>query len=140
MKRNIRAIMSFRVFTPIFLIKVPLLREWMDERASDGCGENRRHTWVDGGGSNTNEQHPLIYHICSFFLCHASGTPFLHSLTQRARECTTYVPMQKVGDSSGTNYIIIIIILHLSRIMMTMTLTGYDLWIIRDWNAYALSG
>lgn len=82
MKRNIRAIMSFRVFTPIFLIKVPLLPEWMDERASDGCGENRRHTWVDGGGSNTNEQHPLIYHICSFFSCHASATPFLHFLTQ----------------------------------------------------------
>lgn len=75
MKRNIRAIMSFRVFTPIFLIKVPFLPEWMvgwmKERWVDDTSEathTRGGTWTKAG--ITNEQHPLIYHICSFFSGH----------------------------------------------------------------------
>lgn len=70
MKRNIRAIMSFRVFTPIFLIKVPFLPEWMvgwmKERWVDDTSEathTRGGTWTKAG--ITNEQHPLIYHICA---------------------------------------------------------------------------
>lgn len=60
-KGNIRAIMSFRVFTPIFLIKVLISPEC---KAGDGRSENIR----DATHADTNEQHPLIYHICSFIL------------------------------------------------------------------------